>query len=231
MLSFVLLQALSSTYIFPVLNAWNQARNMETSLLQIPVFQRLKAYDKKTYGILLAEIENSLKKGNDESEIISVVREHIAKLIQQRLPSASDEAVITYMKTMLVEMAELNQLGGDLCFRFIFPQQSGGAIDSTKYLSKRTQEADLAALAEVIRTSAENPQPVPQESDVVSHLDPIYAELVKEHGEEIAMLQNPTGANVDKHKVCVLAADFYTRILKLPTQEGSKVIRFLLSKE
>lgn len=226
---FASLQGLSREFVFPDLNAWNQARKVEAALLEVPVFQAIKQYDPKTYESLVSDLKGSFTKGIDDSQVIGVVRGHIAGLVQKRLPSASDDAVVSYMSVMVTEIGELSSRGGDLCYRFLFPQPSG-PIDARKYFSKQTQDADLAALAQVVRTSAEHPQTIPKEGDVMPALEPIVVELAKEYGNDIEMLQNPTAPTVNKTKVCSMTVDLYSRVLKLPKNESSRVLRFMLSQ-
>lgn len=226
--SLAVLQGISRQYVFPDLNARYQIRKVEAALLEIPAFQAVKQYDPKTYEKLMSDLRESIKKGTDESQMIGLVRGHITGLVQKRLPYASDEAVVTYMNVMLTEMNELNRQGNDLCYQFLFPQQS--VFDGRKYFSKQTQEADLAALAQVFKTAAENPQAIPGEADVMPVLKPIYVEFAKEHGNDIIMLQNPIAPNVDKAKVCSMVGGLYARVMQLPQNENGKVLRFMLSQ-
>lgn len=235
---FAAFQALSRELISPHINAWNGARKAEAALLEIPAFQAIKQYDPSTYESLVADLREFIKKEaqsqvlgvrNDESRIVGAVKRRIAEIVQKRLPSASDEAVVSYMSVMVAEMGELHRHGGDLCYRFLFPQHST-PIDGRKYFSKQTQEADLAALAQVIRTSAEKPQAIPREADVMPSLEPIIVELVKEFGNDMDMLRNPAAPTTDKAKVCSITIDLYSRVLRLPQNESSRVLRFMLSQ-
>jgi hypothetical protein len=226
--SLAVLQVISRQYVFPDLNARYQIRKVEADLLEIPAFQTIKQYDPKTYEKLKSGLRESIKKGTDDQHVIGLVREQIIGLLQKRLPYASDEAVVTYMNVMLTEMNELNRQGPDLCYQFLFPQQS--AFDGRKYFSKQTQEADLAALAQIFKTAAENPQTIPGEAEVMPALKPIYVELAKEHGNDIIMLQNPGAPNVDKVKICSMVGGLYTRVVQLPQNESGKVLRFMLSQ-
>ena len=226
---FAALQGLSREFIFPDLNAWNQARKAESALLEIPAYQAIKQYDPKTYDNVLSDIKSSIKKGVDESQIIGIIKGHIAGIVQKRLPSASDDAVVSYMTVMLTEMNELKSQGADLCYRFLFPQQYV-PVDGRKYFSKQTQDADLAALAQVIRTSAENPQPIPRDTEVMPKLEQVYLDLAKEYGNDIVMLKNPAEPNVDRTKICTMTMSLYSRILKLPTNESGKILRFMMSQ-
>ena len=220
---------LSDKYFGPKLTEWDNARTIESLMLKEPVYQAIKQYDPEMYENISSEFRKGLKQGSDQQQIHGSVRDRITVFAQKRLPHASDEAVVSHIKIMLNEMDELNKHGGDLCFRFLFPQAR--RIDAGKYLSKQIQEADHAALAQIIKTSTESPQPIPEEAEVKSKMKPILLELSKIYGNDLWMLQNPTASNVNKDKVCEMTADLYKEILKLPPNESGKILRFMLSQE
>jgi len=219
------LMAVSRTYVQP----WFDLRTAEAALLEIPAYQAIKKYDPKAYAGLMDDVRQSLKSGSSRQEIFGIFRNRLTTIVQTRLPTASDEAVVTYMSATMAELDELYQRGGDLCHRFMFPQP-GDAIDGSKYFSKQAQDADLAALARVIETSARDPQVVPRESDVMPRLQPIFTQLANEYGRDIALLQNPGAPSVDRRKICTMTASLYGKILGLPPDEGGKILRYLVSQ-
>ena len=227
--SFAILFALSNAFVYPPLNTWYQVRNAEAEFLGSPAYRALKKHDPATYDRLMADFRQAVKEDKGREATVAAVREHVVRAVQSRLPTASNESVAAYMKIMLVEMKELDEQGGDLCYRFLFPQVSG-PIDPVQYFSKETQKADLDALAEVIRTSAENPQPVPPESVVMPQLQVIFIDLANDHGQDIAMLQTPVAPNVDRRKICQMTQNMYTKILRLPVEESGQMLRYLLGQ-
>ena len=54
----------------------------------------------------------------------------------------------------------------------------------SKYVSKTNVEKHLAALCEVIRTSAEDPQPVPSEDEIAEPWAEVLSQLEEEFGGE-----------------------------------------------
>jgi hypothetical protein len=228
-ISFFAIQKLSEAYILPSLHAWNNARKAESVLLETRVYQVIKQYYPETYERILYDFKRAAQKEIGVSEGKAKLREHIFELLGERLPYATDEAVASYMQVMLMQMSELNKRGGDLCYRFLFPKESGG-IEVGKYFSKEIQEADSSALTQVLKTSAENPQPIPLENYAMPKMEAIYRELAREYGIEIYMLQNPTGPNVDKTKVGLMAFRLYSRILELEPNESGKILRFMFSQ-
>jgi hypothetical protein len=227
--SFAILFALANAFVYPPLNTWYQVRSAEAEFLSSPAYRALQQHDRATYDKLMADFRQAVQEGKGREATVAAVRGHVVKAVQSRLPTASNESVAAYMKVMLVEMEELDEQGGDLCYRFLFPQVSG-PIDPVQHFSKETQKADLDALAQVIRTSAENPQPVPPESVVMPQLQTIFIDLANDHGQDIAMLQSPVAPNVDRRKICQMTQNMYTKILRLPVQESGQMLRYLLGQ-
>ena len=130
---------------------------------------------------------------------------------------------------MVDEMRELNGQDPNLCYRFLFSQQYG-AINPQKYVSKQLMDADLAALAEVIRTSATDPQPAPTEPEVAADLEIVVSQLQEQYGDNISILQNPQDPSVDKRVACGMMADLYAHVLKLPSPRNGRLLRFMLAQ-
>src|SRR5512139_1731017 len=155
-----LLIALSNAFVTPMIKASYAASNIEDSLLDIPAFAAMKQHDPATYKQIVENMKLAVTNGQSLSDTHQAVQNDIVMLLQKRLPRASNEAAAMYTHVMVQEMSELQQKGGDLCYRFLFPQP-GQPLDISKYLSDAAKKADLAALGEVIKTSALAPQPVP----------------------------------------------------------------------
>ena len=223
--AFLVLNFISRQYILPRI----EANSAESQLLEIPAFVAIKKYDSKTFYSLLGELKQGLKDGKSEIELIAIIRGQMTAIVASRLPTASDEAVVAYIKVMITELHELNQAGGDLCYRYLFPT-AATPFDPRQNLSKETQQADLAALADVIRTSATDPQPKPPEDLVAPKLQPIVAELNGQYGSDLQMLQNPAAPGVDKTKICAISTSLYEKILRLPASDSGKVLRYMMSK-
>jgi hypothetical protein len=212
------------TFILPKL----QLRNVEASLLEESAFRALKEHEPETFDQILAEVKGAMKDGKKPEQLRGLVRKHLAEMVEERLPSASNEAVTNYISATMVEVDELYERGDELCFEFLFPKD-GKFIDASKYFSKEALQADLDALSEVIESSATDPQDVPQESEVMPELQPIMAELVAFYGEDFAQLQNPHAPGVDKRQACEITSSMYTKILDLPSENSGRILRFLIA--
>jgi hypothetical protein len=211
--AFAVIYALSHQFVYPDLNAWYSSRQAESALLEMPAFQAIKQYDPNTYQTILADLRRGLKNGSDESQLIAQLRGHLDPVIDKRLLHSSDEAAAAFADVMFTKISELKAHGGDLCFRFLFPEGLP-PIDGWKYFTKKTREADSAALAQVVKTSAERPTPIPPESEVMPTLQLAHDALAKHFGEDVVqMLVEPYGAGVDKGKVCDMTIFLYSQLL------------------
>lgn len=225
----VVLLAVAREFVTPKLQASYAASTLDESLSGNPAFAAIKQYDAPTYSRILSETKVAISQGKSELEAKAAIRNNITALVQQRLPRASDEAAVAYMRVMVQEMTELNKHEPDTCFRFLFPE-AGQPIDLERFIPDALERADLAALREIVRTSATAPQAVPTEAEVSPLLEPIVQDLVRHYGQDLVMLEEPTAPGVDKRKVCLMTIATYTRILQLPPAQGGKLVRFMLSQ-
>ncbi|MET0168099.1 MAG: hypothetical protein ABW318_24300 [Vicinamibacterales bacterium] len=225
-----LLLAVSQAFVTPQLQARYTASKVNESLSANPAFAAIRQHDAATYSQIMGELKSAITKGRSQAEATAAVRSNITTLIQRRIPHASDDAALTYMSVTVQEMTELQQNGGDeLCYQFLFPQPRQ-PIDMSKYVSEATIQADLAALGEVVRTSAVAPQHIPSEADVWDLLEPVVKVLITKYGEDAALLQKPGAPGVDQAKVCAITTEMYRQIVALPPEQGGKLVRYLLAQ-
>jgi hypothetical protein len=228
-ITFGVIFMLSKVFFLPKASAWYEVKQAETELEKHAAFRAVKKYDEKVYYAMIEDIRQVVLKGESREKAMLAARAHMQELILRRLPTASNESVAEYMDVTMAELDVLEKKGGDYCFRFLFPQKDA-PLDISKMLSQRMQTQDLEALAKVIETSATNPQPLPDAEEIEPRLQPIYAHLMEEYGEEVQLLANPAAvkAEADKRKVCAIVGSMYDRILALPAQESGRMLRFML---
>ncbi len=225
---FVAFNTLSKEFILPELNAFKAKSDIQEIFADIPAFQSIKKYEPDTYSKLVASLTEAARKGYGEQQAIDVVRGQVSSIVTKRLPKASDEAIINYIGVLVDEMDELQDQGGNLCFRLLFPQ-AGGRVDGSKIFSKEVQRRDLEALDLTIKTYDANRQ-IPSEEEVMPFLEPIYAKLYEIYGNDILALENPIANNVDKDKVCSITKTLYSSILKLDAKKSVGALRWMLSQ-
>ena len=73
-------------------------------------------------------------------------------------------------------------------------------------------------------------RPQPTEESVWPNLEPIFADLFEEYGEEnVSALQNADDPGIDRKLVCRIAGSLYGAILELPKRQSVNALRWLLS--
>jgi hypothetical protein len=225
---FVGLNALSKQFIFPELNAHKAKADIESAFSDIPAFASIKKYEPAIYQNLVDSLTDATKQGFDQQQAIDLVRSQISGLVESRMPHASDEAILTYMNVLVTEMGELQGKGGGLCYKLLFPQVGGG-VDGRKAFSQETQNNDLLALDEVIKTS-NTKRAIPPESAVMPYLEPVFVSLYSKFGDDVSMIENPTASNVDKRKVCSITMELYSEILQLPPEQAASALRWMFGQ-
>ena len=152
----------------------------------------------------------------------------ISTVVSKKLPRASDQAIIIYVRVIVDEMDELQKQGGNLCYRLLFPQAEGG-VNARLVFSSEVQKRDLKALDMTIKSYEAN-WAMPSEKEIIPFLEPIYVELFEMYGDDVLILENPLEKNVDRDKVCSIAKTLYSKILALKQEQAVGVLRWMFSQ-
>ena len=227
-LVFIALSALTKFLVIPPLHLWTSQREIEKSLSEISAYEVIAKYDPKAYEEIRQEILNSLKNRESQDEVIERARNIVANVVSGHIPRASDESVVHYVEAMTREIEELAEKNPEACYQFLFPDRYGPA-DVTKYFKPETQRADLAALAEVIRTAAEQPRPKPDKETGDALLKKLLNNFYASQGDDALLLKDPFAPGVDKMKVSKLIASLYREALNLPQGQSGLLLRYMLS--
>jgi hypothetical protein len=155
----------------------------------------------------------------------SLVMNEVSAVTSRRMGTASQDSLIALMREMVGNL-RLLQKDGDSCFRYLFPHVAGPA-DIAKHFDEAAQARSLTLLAEVIRTSAEDPAPAVAPNVAQEKLVPVVQALAEEFGDDAQMLGNVAAPGVDRHKVCTITISLYDRILRLPESDAAMVLRSL----
>lgn len=225
---FFVFNAISEQYISPALFPNKIENDIASALEQIPVYSSIKKYEPETYNSMIETYIDATRKSLSKQKTIDLMRSKLRTVVISRLKDASDEAIVTYMGVIVEEIKELETMRNDLCFKYLFPEVAGG-INAYKIFSSSMQQKDLAALDEIIKTS-NTERPVPTEGEIMPLLQPIFASLYEKYGDDVAMLDNPKGDNVDRLKICSITKDLYIQLLELPKEQSAITLRWMFSQ-
>jgi hypothetical protein len=225
---FVVFGTISKQLILPKINAYQAKADVAAALKGIPAFASIQKTAPDTYRKMSKVLMDSIERGESQQQATALVRAQLMNFLAERLPHASDAAIVNYVGVMGIEMGELQAKGNGLCHQFLFPQVAGG-VDITKLISKETQMKDLAALDEIVKTS-NSKRPKPPEKDVIAIMQPMFASLQEKHGDSVSIIQNPTAPGVDKEKVCSITRDLYQKVAALPVDQAGLTLRWMFAQ-
>lgn len=226
--SFAILNILGRMFVLPHIRLWQYEQEVEQQLQAIPAYRVIHRSDPEAYERIQVIVRDGIREGEQSTVLASRIRAVIGTLIVKYIPQASDEAVVEFARVMVREIEELTQVSPNRCYQFLFPEQYG-PFDITKYIHEKTIQDDLAALALLIHSATENPQPKPDPAKSEKLLKTVYTQVTEEYGQDIHLLENPHAETVDKKKVCTMIAGLYRQVLRIPKKESSMVLRYMFS--
>ena len=113
---------------------------------------------------------------------------------------------------------------------FLFWKQQGWLAkhvppDVAKFIDPAAQARTLDLMGDVIRTSAENPSPLPPADAVKDNLAMVINATYEQYGSDAQMIGHAEEPNIDRAKVCAITLSVYDRIMSLPPADASALIR------
>jgi hypothetical protein len=218
------LLVLAGVWSWPHYQDWRQNRAASAELLRQPVYQLLAQHEPATFQRLTERYADVGRGQLNPAEFVNMANAQLSEVATRRLAHASDAAVLALLNDMVRNARSLERRSDDSCFRFLFPHVSGppdlaGSIDAA------AQARTFAVIAEVLRTAAETPQPLPEGGMVADNLASVVNATFAEHGSDAQMIARADEAGVDRRKVCAMTLSLYERILARPPADASALIR------
>jgi hypothetical protein len=140
------------------------------------------------------------------------------------MANASPDSVLALTRDMLATARKLQPAPGDACYRFWFPQVNGPP-DFAALLGAKPEAHTFDLMAEVIRSSAESPTPLPDPEAVKNDLAGVIDATYAQYGADAQMLANAEDPRADHAKVCAITISVYDRILQLPPPRAAALLR------
>jgi hypothetical protein len=214
---------------WPQISGWHLSRQAQSTLLKQPVYQVLREHEPEVFKRVVDKYV-AFRRGRATREVfINFSNSELSEVSTRRLAHASDAAVLDLMRNMVANARSLERQPGDACFRFLFPHVSG-APDVAKYLDAGSQARTLDVMAEVIRSSAEAPQALPDPATVQDSLSQVANATFDQYGVDAQMIANAGDPRIDRAKVCTMTLSLYDRILARPPADASALIRVVTAR-
>ncbi|WP_312141013.1 hypothetical protein [Pantoea septica] len=196
-------------------------------LVKMPGYRVLQTQEPALWRLLVQELQLRLRRGEAPQQAAGELRGWLADLINQRVMRAPDAAVVNYIRASVNVMQALGQRDPQLCFRFLYPQVSGG-VNLAKTLSPTLNAQDAAAMEQLLLSSRGADLPVDQ-PQAQHDLQRIVADLYKKWGDKLQQLNMPADTAVDRSSMCAMSVDLYSAILALPDKHAANLLRRMVA--
>jgi hypothetical protein len=218
----------SQVVLTPVVQAFSAAAEIDEALQNNPTFVVLKTHDVETYNSFTKSMRERYKGGATHAEIVAEAQSKMRGIVMSKLPASSNEAAVTYLKATTAELEHLYQAGGDKCYAYLHPAPGKAAQPRIDFTPELIQ-ADLAALAEVLRAAYVSPQPIPTDEAFEAVLSKSFAQYLQANSVELNELEKPKASEQERRAVCRATVSLYQEIFKLPMPAAGTVIRYMLA--
>jgi len=205
---------------------WYEGYHAASTLLKLPIYRVLKEHDRPLFDELVSEYRVYQRDEERPEQYVNFASEKISLVATRSLAHASQESVLALVRDMLATGRRLQLRPGDQCFRFWFPLVSGPP-DIAQAVDAQTQAHTLDLMSEVIRSAAESPVTPPAADAVKDNLADIVNGTYEQFGADAQMLGHAEDPRVDRIKVCAITIGFYERVLRLPPERATALIRVM----
>lgn len=206
-----------------IVGAW-ATRHARDELLAIPVYDVLRREEPAVFARLLDEYSRVVRDRTHIGAYTQVANSEIGTVATRRIAHASEQALLALMHDMLGKLQLLRARSPEDCYRYLFPQVAG-TPDISRYFDRASQERTLGLMADVIRSAAEKPVPLPAKERVQELLAPLVNDMYAQFGENTALLSRAEEPGVDRKTVCAVSVTLYEKVMSLPPADAAAVIR------
>ena len=210
-----------------------EEQKFDNAMRANPVFQVIREQEPALTQKIIAQAAQMKNEGKSEQQVIDAIQPQILQLQMARLQQAPDANVIEYMKINLEQIAAVEKVGDDECFRFLFPAVKGG-INPVHLVPREIMSRRMVGDMGMMRAAYgpdKHTVTTEEKQLALQDLQAISPGLVQRYGDDIQIMADPN-KGIGKEKIaCEIVQDLWTQVLKLPTARAACVIRLMLSAE
>lgn len=200
-----------------------QANQVAQQLSEAPGYRLLKVQEPELWRWLNRELLHKLQQGTTTEQALGDMRGWLTDVVNKRITRASDSAVIHYVQLSVEEMQALQQQSPQRCFRFLYPQVSGG-INLQQVLSPELYQRDGQALEALLLSTQAADQEI-DHAQAQRDLKQVVEQLYGKWGAKLQQLNLPADTAVDRSAMCAMSIDLYSAILALPARRAANLLR------
>ncbi|NIF20895.1 MULTISPECIES: hypothetical protein [Pantoea] len=196
-------------------------------LAQTPGYRVLEQQEPMLWQMLVKEMVHRLQKGESAEQAMGELRGWLTDVMNQRMAKADDATVHHYVSVAVQEMQALQQKDPLLCFRFLYPQVSGG-VNLEQVLSPQLNQLDQQTTEQLLLNSTGNEVAIDQ-TQAHKDLQQVVTQLYSRWGDKLQQLNMPADTAVNRAGMCSMSIDLYSKILALPDKRAANLLRTMVS--
>lgn len=196
-------------------------------LSHAPGYRVLRTQEPALWQLLVKELEHNMAQGKTPEQATGELRGWLINIVNQRLMRAPDKPVVGYVQTSVTVMQTLSQRDRELCFRFLYPQVSGG-VNLSDTLPPALAAQETEAVEQLLLSSVNTTANVDR-AQAQQDLQDIVATLYKKWGNRLKQLNLPADASADRAAMCAMSIDLYQAILALPEKRAANLLRKMVA--
>lgn len=202
------------------------------ALRQNPMYGALEKYDEETFVHMMDSAVGRLREGASPVDVGTELGLFMSSKLVEYVPTASDEAAVSLVRTQLDIAEQYYAKDPSLCFCFLFapmecPEQLGKAFGELLY---PIREAHSLAIERVISSSATSHYAAPSAEEIGADLDSVSLQLGQLYGDSLDMLVKPSEWDKDRDLMCRMTIDMFKCWLGLPETRAGKLARWAFYK-
>jgi hypothetical protein len=209
----------------------NEIDNVEQMLRRDPLYAAIAESEPEVYQQIAAAVKEGFERGQSAAELRTRTIPLIQQVYRKRLPFASDEAVVAFVRLLLDQMAVLNRTDPEKCRAFLFPD-ANATVDFRPELGPDLLQREMAVMEQVIRSAASGEWRPPGEAEV----GPMRAEVFRQLAlswptEDLDQLAHLDRRGADAARVCRVCGGLYRAIADLPSEKAGPMFRSLFAAD
>lgn len=211
--------------ILPDFRQYQQSNKINNVLADIPFLRTLKTEEPALYQQYQQLLTDMMQKGESKTAMLMATSQKTEAVMLKRLSSADDEAINAYVDAITTALGELKEQNGELCFDYLFPQQSKAPLKASQHLSYQTKTRITYAMKAIILNQQN--QALPADEILQPYLINIIQSLENKYGSDIEIMNNPMTTQVPKARGCEIFYDFYQQLRQQEPALRADLMRFL----
>lgn len=209
------------------LDTFSDIKKIESTVLNIPIYQTIKTYEPESFNKILEIINTSVKNGDTRNNMYTKVRTIIQNLFLKYLPFASDDLISDFLNLAIMQTKIIYKIDPASAYDFLMGTKLN--FDINQHFSKEMLIKELKLKNDVIISANLNPQKIPQEQDIEDIQSKLFFHLMKEFGEDISLLDKNNLNDSEKAIAAKIFIRMYEIIFGFNEEEKTKIFRFLMN--